>query len=511
MRVLLGIVVLLAGVLPGLAQDSRAPARKPAVAAVAKPAANVARKPAAKRAAAKPAAAQAAPKPAAVTPAEAGPAVVDPAATPAPAVKRLAAKPVARTTIKDGYDSMPAAERTAIQSDLAWTGDYNGLVDGDFSDRAIAAVKAFQKRNKSKETGVLNPQERAALAAAAKPAQDHAGWRLVDDRPSGARLGIPLKLAPQTAPGKNGTRWSSAQGQIQIETFRIREPGTSLQAVLDQQKKEPPDRKVLYSVQRPDFIVLGGTQGLKKFYVRAHIKDGEVRGLTVLYDQATEGIMDPVVVAMSSAFAPFGTSTAQEAAAPPRRRVEYATGIIVSGDGHIVTDRQATEECQVLIVAGLGNADRIAEDPKAELALLRVHGARELGSAALANDAPSGAEVTLVGIADPQAQNGNAAVTTVSARLFGTSGGARLIDPVPAAGYAGAAAVDRQGRLIGMAEIKPPVATAANAPVPQPQAMVVPVETIRAFLQAQNVIPISGAADMDAAKAAVVRVICVRK
>src|SRR5262249_9125022 len=198
-------------------------------------------------------------------------------------------------------------------------GDYNGVVDGEFGDRAIAAVKAFQKRNRSTETGILNPQERAALAAAAKPAQDHAGWRMVDDRATGARLGVPLKLASQTSPGKIGTRWSSAQGQIQVETFSIREPGTNLQALLEQQKKEPPGRKVDYSVLRPDFIVLGGMQGLKKFYVRAHIKDGEVRGMTVLYDQATEGIMDSVVVAMSSAFAPFGASS--PAPAPIRPKV----------------------------------------------------------------------------------------------------------------------------------------------------------------------------------------------
>ena len=62
-----------------------------------------------------------------------------------------------------------------------WTGDYHGLVNGEFAERAVAAVKAFQKRNGGKETGVLNQPERAALAAAAKPKQDAVGWRIVDD------------------------------------------------------------------------------------------------------------------------------------------------------------------------------------------------------------------------------------------------------------------------------------------------------------------------------------------
>ena len=78
---------------------------------------------------------------------------------------------------------------------------------------------------------------------------------------------------------------------------------------------------------RPDFFVVSGTQGLKKFYVRAFAKDGEVRGLTILYDQAMEGTMDPIVVAMSSAFVPFASYAGrQRAAEVPRRKVEYGTG-----------------------------------------------------------------------------------------------------------------------------------------------------------------------------------------
>jgi hypothetical protein len=42
-------------------------------------------------------------------------------------------------------------------------------------------------------------------------------------------------------------------------------------------------------------------------------------------------------------------------------------------------------------------------------------------------------------------------------------------------------------------------------------ATVVPVETLRKFLDEQNVTPATGGNGMDAAKAALVRVICVRR
>ena len=104
--------------------------------------------------------------------------------------------------------------------------------------------------------------------------------------------------------GASGTRWSSPQGQLQIETFRI--PSAQARGrVTSSQRREPFDRRPSYNVLRPDFFVISGMQGLKKFYVRAFAQDNEVRGITILYDQAMEGTMEPVVVAMSSAFVPF--------------------------------------------------------------------------------------------------------------------------------------------------------------------------------------------------------------
>ena len=61
-----------------------------------------------------------------------------------------------------------------------------------------------------------------------------------------------------------------------------------------------------------------------------------------------------------------------------------------------------------------------------------------------------------------------------------------------------------------MVALKTPVVASTGA-VPPPQATVVPVETIRKFLDAQYVTPATGRSGADAAKASVVRVICVRR
>ena len=400
--------------------------------------------------------------------------------------------------ITDSYGAIPLAERMAIQSDLVWTGDYNGLVNGEFAERAVAAVKAFQKRNGGKETGVMNQPERAALAAAAKPKQDAVGWRMVEDGASGARIGIPGKLVPQQSTIIGGTRWASARAEYSVESFRIAQPGTTLAAVFERMKKEPAGRKADYSVMRDNFFVISGLQNLKKFYVRAQARGEEVRGITVLYDQAMAGIMEPVVVAMSSAFLGFSAT----AAPPPRRKVEYASGVAV-GTGEIVTSREALEGCHVVTVAGIGGADRLAEDKANGLVLLRVHGA-SLKPAALGAAAPKG-EVTLLGIADPQAQGGGSAVSAARARVSDTL----ALDTPPALGFDGAAALDAQGRLAGLVSIKP---TVVAGPAPATNAALTPVEAVRALLDAQNVAPASAATTgTEAAKASVLRVICVRR
>src|ERR1700720_1607057 len=239
-------------------------------------------------------------------------------------------------------DGGTPADRIAIQFDLAWTADYTGLVTGEVNEKATAAVKTFQRNRKFKETGVLNTQERALLAAASKAKQNQVGWSMVDDPVTGARLGIPTKQAPNKTEGKSGTRWSSAQGQVQIETFKIREPGTTLAGVYEQQKKGPSTRRLGLNLLRPAFFVLGGMRGLKKFYVRAEVRDEEVRGVTVLYDQATENIMDPAAAVMASVFTGFPSATegAAQTGQASRRKVEYGTGTIITGAGHILTDRQ---------------------------------------------------------------------------------------------------------------------------------------------------------------------------
>ena len=182
--------------------------------------------------------------------------------------------------------------------------------------------------------------------------------------------------------------------------------------------------------------------------------------------------------------------------------------MVVSEDGAIVADREITDGCLAIAIAGFGNADRVAEDKDHDLALLRIYGARGLKPLTLGNGARE-IRVELTGIADPQNQGGGAAVSSVKAQVAQIGGGSDLaLSPAPALGFSGAAALDGDGKFAGIALLKPVVVAGPANAAPAAQAVLVPADTVREFLKANGVNAAGGSSD---AKAAVVRVICVRK
>jgi peptidoglycan hydrolase-like protein with peptidoglycan-binding domain len=400
--------------------------------------------------------------------------------------------------------AMAQGERLAIQSDLAWVGQYNGAITGDVSERMVEAIKEYQKTSGGKPTGVLNPKERSVLAETGRRRRENAGWKIMTDAPTGAQLGIPTRLVPQQTSDANGTKWSSPTGTIQVVLTRRKEANPTTAKLAERERKEPAGRTIDYTVVKPDFFVLSGLQGLKKFYLRGTFKGDEVRILTILYDQATENTVEPVVIAMSSAFNPFPVN----AGPPPRKTVEYGTGVVVTEDGAITTDRQITDGCLAITIPPFGNADLIADDKEHDLALLRIYGARGLKPLGLTSDQTGKTSIELTGISDPQNQAGGRAATTVKAAITPVAGSSDLaLSPAPATGFSGAAARDDGGKFAGVALLKPAV-VAGSATTAPAQSVLVSAETVRDFLKANGVNATGGASD---AAASVVRVICVRK
>ncbi len=364
---------------------------------------------------------------------------------------------------------------------------------------------------------VINRASPATLQAA--------GWRVIDDPATGVRLGLPGTLVPKLAASRTGSRWTSKQGQIDIETFRLHE--AALPALFEDEKKIR-RRAVEHSTLKPDSFVMSGMQGLKRFVELVQASGSELRGVVIMFDQATEGMMAPIAATMAGSFQGFPDRSANP---PPgfKRGVEYGTAIVVSERGHLIASAQTTAQCQSITVPGMGHAERLAVDDSNDLALLRLFGAHNLAPVLLGPVTQD--NLLLIGVADPIAQDGAASVTLVQVRQT-----AQGLDPAPKPGFSGAAVFDgKKNQLAGMVSLKwvvvaanvpavasanPALATPASQPAAasppktasQPamvsQATLVSADTIRTFLTAQGVAP---ATAPGSPTQSVLRVICVRK
>lgn len=322
-------------------------------------------------------------------------------------------------------------------------------------------------------------------------------WSMVTDPATGIMLGLPERLLTQSRDTAHGTLWSSPHGEIQLETFKYNEPGLTANKLYERLKRAP-NRKIEWGKSSDDSFVFGGMQGLKYFSVRAKEQNGELRGFTLLFDQALEGILEPVVPAMAKAFTPFPQNAAASAPPPPKI-IKFGSGIIVSRQGHILTSAGVTDGCDELVANGTDEAERVAAGDG--LALLRAPGVEKLTPMAVAS-ADSAGVLTLAGVPDPREQKGGAATRYLAARLTGAA--LELVRPKPLAGFAGAAALDAQGRLAGVLDMSDPhLAGTGASPL-----RLIDAKAIRTFLSAHGV---DADAQSGEPRSGILRVVCVKK
>ena len=110
------------------------------------------------------------------------------AQTPAPAPS---ADDAALAAQKAAFIGLPEATRKAAQEALVWLGLYVGVNDGDFGKRTRDAILAFQASLKAPADGTLSAPELQALLAAAQKAREAAGFQVVSDPKTDAKIGAP--------------------------------------------------------------------------------------------------------------------------------------------------------------------------------------------------------------------------------------------------------------------------------------------------------------------------------
>jgi hypothetical protein len=408
--------------------------------------------------------------------------------------------PTLPPAIIEAYGRLQPAAIFALQEDLVWARLYGGPVDGIFNPKTHDAVRAFQQRLNRPVTGLLEPAERAQLTRAADERRTQIGWRLVDDRASESRVGLPMRLlsAPRASAGRSV--YAAADGTLRIEVFRLPETNVDLAQMFEREKAPTATRKPTYSILRPDFFAIGGTDGTRAYDTRVVVRDGVAKGILAVYDPKITTGMQQIFVMMAGTFQPFGATAPTPAPAPgpapvatspldrplealpmADRNLLYGTALVVSADGDLIASARLTERCDTIAIGRLGYAARVAAMPDADVALLRVFGQSSLVALNLgAGGWRVGEAVTIAARAHPARRVDT--LETVTARIEDTRPDGRALIAFPfASGHHGGAVLNGQGQLAGMLTGVPQ--RAAGQP---PQAVAVGGEKLAAFLAGQR-------------------------
>lgn len=362
------------------------------------------------------------------------PALAQTAATAAPNPQFDAAKAAA--------DTAGVTETAALQRSLILTGDLNALASGEFGKRTFEAIKAFQKRIKAPETGILLAAERKRLEAEAAKVSAAYGFKSVTEK--GATLLYPAKIVTKRTEGKRGPKFSSPKDSVTVDILFYPKEDEDFAALFERLKKPREGRTVTYSLMKPEFFVIAGTVDGKSFYMRFLATTAGTRGFVVGWDPKMSPEFDRVPITMASSLeaegqlAPLliasptgpGGQSATEAATPVTAPagpplpflpgVVYAKrdglGVVVSAKGDVLTTADLVVGCETLAVAKGGTATVIAGDPVNNLALVRLD--KPGPSPVMISAAPLVDAATL----QTAARGEDGSVVTAAAAITATSG-----------------------------------------------------------------------------------------
>ncbi|MGL4636392.1 MAG: peptidoglycan-binding protein [Beijerinckiaceae bacterium] len=393
------------------------------------------------------------------------------------------------------FEALPEPERKAIQQDLTFATTFSGAASGNFGSLTFAAIQAFEKNRNLAVDGILTPQERQALAAQATTERRALKFAVIDDKRSGARIGVPEALFSRRSDSPTGgTRWQNADGKVTLDT-QVFPPEEPLPALFERAIAPSSGRKITYKLLRPDFFVVSGeTASGGKFYRRVSLaSDGKMRGFSVGYDKALEAQMTRLVIAIANTYEAFPqgpavASTAPSPAIPQPVIIPVAipsdrlgTGLLLDTTT-VLTSAVAVNNCRSISVGtGKSPARVLANDAVSGLALVRTEG---LSAQGLVMGPLNPAQAT---VAIAQSWSGTTP-TTVYAEATPSADGKRVAVPLQPGG-AGAALYDQKGALVGIVRDDPSARRQIAGIVPVARYAFVPAKEITAFLEKNNVSP----------------------
>lgn len=404
--------------------------------------------------------------------------------------------PAAADPLKAGFEALPDEQRRALQDALVWTGDFNGAVAGSYGPRTRDALLAHAKRIGLPPEAALTAAARTRLLTAAASARTNVGFATLRDAQAGFAFGLPLALVPVRTSLPDGTRYAAPDASVVVDTTGRAAGPEALDETLARLTRDAPGRHVSYKLAKPDFIVVSGEVGDRKFYSRYAFGTpaggaSMLRGFTLTYPGVYPE-MDRIALAVAASFdafpPPAPAPPPQVATAPVAPIPLPAPASVLAGQAVLVASglaltRTDPTRCRQAEVDGV-RVTWLRQDAETGLALLALPGHRDATPVRLSTAGAEAQRLVLFLAPGKSAQ-------TLSAGPATPAGASRIRAPLQGA-EAGVVLIDSAGDLAGIVGPSDSKAVAVSGVVTAARYDVVEGGRLADFLKAASVPVASG-------------------
>ncbi|WP_299986507.1 serine protease [uncultured Ruegeria sp.] len=289
-----------------------------------------------------------------------------------------------RAQARQGERLLTAQERKNLQTALQAAGFYNSTIDGAFGQGTRRSMSDWQRFNGFEATGVLTTLQRKTLMDNYNAPLISVGMGRYTDPQAGIEMDMPLGVLAFD-------RYEAPFAHFKPTS------DVDAKALLISQDGTPATLRALYQVmQSLEIIPLGGERALRGnsftiegrgkgivSYTQATLKDGKIKGFTLVWPDGDEARRARVLAAMRASFTPTEAVLDAGAGADADQRIDLVSGLQIrkprlsrsgffaDANGTVLTVAEAAESCTRMTLDGGQEVQVAWQDTDLGVAVLR--------------------------------------------------------------------------------------------------------------------------------------------
>lgn len=277
-------------------------------------------------------------------------------------------------------------EKFNLQIALQWFGFYNGAIDAAFGPGTRNSMAAWQSSKGLEATGVLTTRQRADLTGEYEEVLASLGLQVVRDDVAGVEMQMPTAMVAFDRYEPPFAHYTS-QNDSGVTVLLISQTGTEatllgLYDIMQTLEIVPLDGE---RERRNDRFTLTGQNDRITSYTHAQLRDGTVKGFTLIWPTGDDPRREVALNAMRDSFAPidgvvlpdaYGEGALEQSVdlisgLAIRRPEQSRSGFYINARGAVLTTTDAVQNCTRITLDEAYEAEVVASDAELGLALLR--------------------------------------------------------------------------------------------------------------------------------------------